>query len=68
MWGDDRECSIHPPRRQIPISVAPRGKSDQRGIIEPGQTLLKGCDSVELSDFKIDGLPSGEAAVFTINL
>lgn len=68
MWGDDRECSIRPPRRPAPITVGPRARGEQRWIFEPGEALPKGPYSVEIRDFKIDDLPSGETAVFTINL
>jgi len=68
MWGDDRECTIRPPGRPAPITVGGRGRSEQRWLFEPGVALPKGSYSVEIRDFKVDDLPSGETAVFTINL
>lgn len=64
----DREVSPNPARRNAPAVIQAANKKDLRWIFESGQTLPAGSYSVEIRDFQIDGLPSGETAVFTINL
>ncbi|MFN3242549.1 MAG: hypothetical protein ACE37K_13685 [Planctomycetota bacterium] len=66
--SDDREVSPNPPRRNAPAVIQPANKLDLRWLFEAGESLPKGNYPVEIRDFKVDGLPSGETAVFTINL
>jgi len=66
--NDDREVSPNPPRRNAPAVIQPANKLDLRWIFDTGKSLPKGSYSVEIRDFQVDGLPSGETAVFTINL
>jgi hypothetical protein len=65
---EGRECSLRPGRRDEPITIGPRANEDLRWIFETGENLPRGTYSVEIRDFKIDGLPSGDTAVFTVNL
>jgi len=68
MYGDDRECSLKPGRKDVPIVIGPRTKDDLRWIFESGESLKRGSYTVEIRDFKLDGLPSGCTAVFAIKL
>lgn len=66
--GEDREISPNPPRRNAPAVIQARNKLDLRWLFEAGESLPRGNYPVEIRDFQIDGLPSGETAVFSINL
>jgi len=68
MFGDDRECSAKIGRRAGDQTIPARGNSDVRMLFEPGLALPRGSYSVEIRDFQIDGVPSGETCVFSINL
>ena len=68
MFGEGRECSLPPGRSGQAITIGPRANEDLRWIFETGENLPRGTYSVEIRDFKIDGLPSGDTAVFTVNL
>ena len=63
MWGDDRECALKPARRPAPVKIGARGRSEQRWLFEPGQGLPKGSYSIEIRDFRIDELPSGQTDI-----
>ncbi len=68
MFGDERECSAKIGRSVADATVPARGNSDLRLLFEPGKSLRRGSYSVEIRDFRIDGVPSGETCVFSVNL
>jgi hypothetical protein len=37
-------------------------------IFEPGIGVRRGSNTVEARDFQIDGVPSGETCLFSINI
>jgi hypothetical protein len=68
MFGDERECSAKIGRRVSEAMVPARGNSDLRLIFEPGIGVRRGSNTVEVRDFQIDGVPSGETCLFSINI
>lgn len=68
MFGEERECSAKIGRRVSDAVVPARGNADLRLLFEPGTELSSGSYSVEIRDFQIDGVPSGETCVFSVNL
>ena len=68
MFGDERECSPKIGRRNTDQTIPARGNADFRLTFEPGLGLPKGSYPIEIRDFQVDGVPSGETCVFGINL
>ncbi|MCK5941904.1 MAG: hypothetical protein KAI24_08060 [Planctomycetes bacterium] len=65
---DQREASPNPPRRDEPAVIQARNNLELRWLFETGDSLPKGNYPVEIRDFRVDDLPSGQTAVFSINL
>lgn len=68
MYGEEREASLRPGRRTNEMTVTGRGNQDMRWLFEPGESLPAGSYEVEIRDFHIDGVPSGQTAVFEVNV